>query len=163
MSGTKGNSGRPRKPTSLKILSGTFQNVRANKHEPKPKVAIPKAPKGINRKVRAKFKELAEMAYRMGVLSEFDTDALLMCATALVEYYQATSVLLKEGPDMTFTSKDGTPQIMRRSELAWADGAYRRASSMLAKFGLTPADRSRVDVINPVRSKEPSRWDKYKQ
>jgi len=162
MAGTKGNSGRPRKPTQLKILQGTYQKCRANPNEPKPKVAIPKAPSGINRKVRAKFKEIADMAYKMGILSEFDADAIHMCATALVEYYQATAVLLDRGPDIEFQDKDGNPQLMRRSELAWADGAYRRASSMLARFGLSPADRSRVDVINPVKPKGTSKWDKYK-
>jgi len=104
------------------------------------------------------------MAYRMGILSEFDAEAIHMCAVALVEYYQATSVLLDKGPDTEYKDKDGTIIIARRSELAWADSAFKRASSMLAKFGFSPSDRSRVNMLyKPYKHKEPSRWDKYKQ
>lgn len=160
MPGNK-NSGRPRKPTSLKILSGTFQNVRANPNEPKPKVARPKASKGLNPKVKKKYDELAEQTLKMGVLSEYDGNALEMCARSIVEYYQATDVLFKEGPDIEYQTKDGKQALLRSSNIAWAESAFKRASSMLAKFGLTPADRSRVDVIHPKGPE--SKWARFKK
>ena len=148
MSGTKGNSGRPRKPTSLKILSGTFQKVRANTNEPKPKVARPKASKGLHPEVKKKFDELVDLTSKMGVLSEYDGIALEILASSLVQYKIASEVLIKEG-------------VVRRSYLVWAENTFKQASSMLAKFGLSPSDRSRVNVINPTKTKE-SKWDKYK-
>ncbi len=155
------NSGRPRKPTSLKILTGTFQNVRANKHEPKPKIARPKAPKGLNSEIKKVFDELVEITFKMGVLSQSDGIALEMCARAICEYRIASDVLIKEGPDIEYKTKDGKTVLLRRSEVVWAESAFRRASSMLAKFGLSPSDRSRVDVVNPAGSE--SKWAEFKK
>jgi len=163
MPGTKGNSGRPRKPTHLKYIQGTLQKCRQNPKEPKPDIAMPKAPKGLNAEVKKVFNELAELTYKMGVLSEFDVVALEICSRAVVEYRIASDALLKEGPDIKYSTKDGKPVIVRTSNVVWAESSFKRASSMLAKFGLTPADRSRVELLNPNgignKYKEPSIYD----
>ena len=161
MSVIKGKSGRPRKPTSLKILTGTFQKVRANNDEPKPKVARPKASKGLHPEVKKKFDELVDLTSKMGVLSEYDGIALEILAFSLVQYKIASEVLIKEGPDIEYKTKDGKTVVVRRSYLVWAENTFKQASSMLAKFGLSPSDRSRVDVIHPKSTE--SKWAEFKQ
>jgi len=137
MSGTKGNSGRPRKPSYLKLVEGTTRKDRKNLKEPKPKINLVKAPKGLHKEVEEEFKKLALITYDMGIISEWDVIALEICAIAIVEYRHATKILVEKGSDIKHM-KDGQQVIMKRSEVTWAEGAFRRASSMLAKFGLSP-------------------------
>lgn len=131
------------------------------KNEPKPKVARPKASKGLHPEVKKKFDELVDLTSKMGVLSEYDGIALEILASSLVQYKIASEVLIKEGPDKEYVTKDGKPALLRTSHVVWAENAFKQASSMLAKFGLSPADRSRVGVINPTKTKE-NKWSRYK-
>lgn len=160
MAGTKGNSGRPRKPTQLKILQGTYQKCRANPNELKPKTGKPKASKGLNTRVRKKYDELGYILTKMGILSEFDGPAMEILAVSLVEYEIASDWLINNSSNLRDKDKDGKFLSVYKFYVAWADGAFKRASSMLAKFGLTPADRSRVDVINLAKTKE-NKWSEF--
>jgi len=157
MPGTKGNSGRRKLPTYIKLTKGTARKHRENKDEPKPDISLPKTPDGMHKEVEKEFNILAKITYDMGILSEWHVPALEICAIAIVEFKKASAVLLDEGPDIESTNKDGKTVIVRRGHVAWAENSYRRLSSMLAKFGLSPSDMSNVNIIHPKKTK--SKWD----
>lgn len=66
-------TGRPRKPTALKIMHGTARKDRANPEEPQ--LAAPditKPPKGMTRGAKAEWKRLASELVTAGVLTVGD-------------------------------------------------------------------------------------------
>lgn len=156
---------RPRKPTHLKVVAGTDQPCRTNKKEPKPRRERPSPPAHLSDKAKTAWGAAAVILDRMGVLTEADGFALEGLCEALADLHQARSSLARpiigrrldketgeenvwtiaEAGELRYVSfgKDGV-MVRQRPEVAMIADADRRVSMWLAKFGLTPADRSRV-------------------
>src|SRR5919107_1437982 len=97
--------GNPRKPTALKELQGTFRPDRANPAEPRPDRSVPFPPERLSDQAKAAWRELAEIADGLGVLTEGDPVALEAMAGALADLRDARASL--DAP-MEIKSKDGT-------------------------------------------------------
>ncbi|MEO9298790.1 P27 family phage terminase small subunit [Devosia alba] len=69
-------AGRKPLPTHLKLVKGTARPHRLNKAEPKPMVATPEPPDHLEDGAKAKFRSMAQMLARHGVMTELDTGAL---------------------------------------------------------------------------------------
>lgn len=156
MAGVKGRSGRPRKPTQLKVIQGTFKKSRENLNEPNPPAGIPEPRKELSKRTREEYYRLAEDLNKMGVLTEVDGIALELCADALAEYWTATEVIDKLGACIECVNKNGGTYMVKRPEVTQAADAWRRAMVMLQQFGLTPSSRGKVSV-NKETSKK-SKW-----
>ena len=138
-------SGRPRKPTHLKLVTGTLQNCRANKEEPTPQRGIPTAPAHLSAFAAAAWPHVSKVLDDMGVLSDADAIALEGLCEAYAELRRARAALQQLGSDTYETvGKDGNSMRRAYPEVAMMQDADRRLQSWLSKFGLTPADRSRV-------------------
>jgi len=137
MAGQKGRSGgHNRKPTKLKLLEGTFRKDRANPDEPRLENAIPKPSYNLPNKAKKEYKNLTEILNTMGILTEADGIALERLAVAIAECKWAEKELFKQIK----------PDEIRIWQLILKD-ARKFVASMLPRFGLTPADRSRVSKI----------------
>jgi P27 family predicted phage terminase small subunit len=158
---------RPRKPTHLKIVAGTAQPCRTNKAEPKPERQRPSPPAHLSDRAKVAWGAVSVMLDRMGILTEADSLALesLCCAYAdLVDARTSLKSAVSHGDDelaaagaLTYvTVGKAGPMIRSRPELALIADADRRVAMWLAKFGLTPADRSRVSATD---AGEASPWD----
>lgn len=152
-------AGRPRKPDHLKLVSGTAQPCRMNKKAPKPKQKRPTMPRHLSAKAKAGWKEAVAVAARMGVLTEADSLALEMMAEAISDVRTARASLAQPlmlgeevfaagGERYYWTSGKGGPMRRQRPEIADINEAERRFAMWATKFGLTPADRSRVSTID---------------
>ena len=64
--------GRKPKPTTLKLVTGTYRKDRANKDEPKPKVGIPSPPDFLNADALQEWGRMSEKLYQLGMLAEID-------------------------------------------------------------------------------------------
>lgn len=158
---------RPRTPTKLKVVAGTDRPDRANANEPKPRRERPSPPSHISDRGRSAWAEVVLICDRMGVLTEADPVALEAMAEALGDLRAARSSLglplilagepdgdgnvkehevAKAGERYYWTFGKGGPMRRARPELADIADADRRLASWLAKFGMTPADRSRVSA-----------------
>lgn len=144
MAGVAGRSGRPRKPTETKLIEGTFRKDRANPNEPHPKKAIPKPGYGLPEKAKREYENLSQILNDMGILTDADGIALERLAVAVAESKWAEKELFKQ------TDSDE----IRKWQLILKD-ARGFVASMLSKFGLTPADRSRVSKIPEEPSENP--------
>ncbi len=157
-------AGRPRKPTHLKVVAGTAQPCRTNANEPEPQRERPSPPSHLSDRGKAAWAEAVLITDRMGVLTEADPLALEDLAETLADL-RAARASLEKPLSMTVRGEDGEPVEkvfaeageryywtfgksgpMRRArpELADIADASRRLTACLAKFGLNPADRSRV-------------------
>lgn len=166
MAGAKGRSGRPRKPTHLKVVHGTDRKDRSNPKEPKPSSCIPKPGNHLTPGAREAYFRLAELLDGMKVLTEPDVVALELAAMALDEYYRAKDIVEQKGLTYVeikeiYDDEDDTvvtkTTVRAHPAVAIASDSWKRASSMLARFGLDPANRSRVSV-RPDKPQQ-SKWN----
>jgi phage terminase small subunit len=123
MAGVAGRSGGwNRKPTSLKVLQGTFRADRANPLEPRLAAGRPPRPAWLSESARGHWRRLVEETEALGVLTPVDGIALAMLAQTLDAYVQFHD--------------------------DWrARNAFSKLTlTLLREFGLTPASRGRVNV-----------------
>lgn len=145
-------STKARRPTNLKILSGTFRPSLANKDEPKPLAEIPPAPAHLDADEQAAWKYFSEILGPFRIVTKQDEIALERLACCLVEVRRAQEVIrqrAKDGKtDPTYESVGPKGTTMRRVEPIFSAlaEAERRLRDWLGRFGLTPADRSRVST-----------------
>ena len=101
-------------------------------------------PRNLSPAARGAWRSVTAALARLGVLSVADGEALRLLAEALAEYREARRVLDREGATYDLTTKAGGTMHRARPEAAIAADAWRRASAMLGRFGMTPADRARL-------------------
>lgn len=152
-------AGRPPKPTHLKIVTGTAQKCRTNKHEPKPERTIPSPPARLSDRAKTGWGAMSVILDDMGVLTKADVFALEeMCGTyadlldaraslarpLVMETEGGTHIFAEAGERYYWTVGKGGPMRRARPEVADIAESSRRFAGWLAKFGLTPSDRTRV-------------------
>jgi len=152
-------AGRPPKPTHLKLVTGTAQKCRTNKREPKPKRALPSPPADLTDKAKTAWGAVSVILDSMGVLTEADGFALIGLCEAYADLMAARASLAQpltmkgEAGELVFaeageryywTMGKGGPMRRARPEIADISDADRRFAGWLSRFGLTPADRTRV-------------------
>ncbi len=68
--------GRKPKPTSLKLIEGNPGKRSLNKGEPRPAIDIPTCPAHLCSAAKAEWKRLAQMLFRLRVISHLDRAVL---------------------------------------------------------------------------------------
>lgn len=115
---------RPRTPTKVLDARGAFKKDPQRKREGEPEVKEPvgSVPKYFDDMQKAAWKQITTQA-PMGVLTEADTMAVEMA-----------SILLAE---------------MRTDWDSFTVGKIGRLQALLGQFGMTPADRARLNIGKP--------------
>ena len=135
------------KPTKIKEMQGTLQKCRTNKDEPKLDICIPQAPADLDEKAMIAFQDLGVVLHSMQVLTIADRYGLVLLVEAWSRWREAVSVIKKKG--LTYeTHNEGNTVVRPRPEVAIADKSFNQCRSMLIEFGLTPASRSKINVIH---------------
>jgi P27 family predicted phage terminase small subunit len=153
MAGRVGASGRPRKPTALKIVDGNPGRYPLPKDEPKPPEVAEdgaKPPAWLPPFAKREYKRLYALLRNMRVLTVADLGALEAIALAADQMRETTKTIRKLG--MTFTAKNAAGDLTYRlrPEVQARSDAWRRYMTGLIEFGLTPASRTRVKVIGGI-------------
>ena len=145
-------TGRPPKPTRLRLLEGNRGKcpVRVG---PEPPRGAPKIPPGMSRSARREWRVIVAALDSLGVLAVTDALAIRLLAEALGEYRDARRVIDREGATYECETRIGGTMHRARPESAIAADAWRRASALMSRFGLTPADRVRLGTV-PERSRD---------
>jgi P27 family predicted phage terminase small subunit len=134
----------------LKLVDGNRGRRPINRSEPKPKPSIPPPPDVLGVEARAEWKRVAPLLLAGGVLADIDRAALAAYCTAYGRWQQAERLLADSELVLT-TAKRGTVTnpLLRVATRAQAD-MVRYAG----EFGMSPASRSRVRVIDGKPSAE---------
>lgn len=133
---------RPRKPTALKLVTGTDRADRANGNEPEPQLLNDLTPPAhLSERSAVVWRELAPMLRRIQVLTEADTVAFEMLCDAVADYRFAR---LTRGDDMVTYSHKGSQMLDQWlvAQQAWG----KRAEVLMGRFGMDPVSRSKVMV-----------------
>ena len=134
--------GRPKKPTSLKILQGSANAKRAAKTEPRPIAKAPLCPSWLSAEAKSHWEEITDKLEPLGLATSLDRDALTVYCETWSQWRDAIDAL-RDG-DRTYTADTGYTQL---SPLVTDERSLRAdLSKQLAQFGMTPAARSGMKV-----------------
>ena len=124
--------GRPRTPSKVLEMRGAFDKnpQRKRSDEPKPKAGLGNPPKQLAPGAKAVWKELAKHAPE-GVFGDSDRIAVEIASVLLAEF--------------------------REDPAEFSAARMARLDSLLGRFGMTPADRSKVVVDKGGEKEDP--WD----
>ena len=132
--------GRKPTPTALKVLQGNPGRRPINKREPKPRKSV-RCPGWLSPKAKAEWQRLAPELLRLGLLTMVDQSAFAMFCTAVAEVQLAQENI--RGNGRTYQVDD----LMKPNPAVGQLKAFmQEARAWGALFGLTPADRSRLEV-----------------
>lgn len=138
-------TGRPPKPTALKILNGNPGRGPINSREPKPDATPPKCPTWLDAEAKRKWKQLVPHLQRLGLLTVVDGDVLTAYCQAWAEFRQATETLQKKGRYISVG-----PSQQPHPAVAQQRSAWKAVKEFAALFGLDPSSRSRLMVHPPT-------------
>ena len=141
---------RPPKPTRLKMLHGDRPS-RINTSEPVPSMREVKPPRGMGREARRVWDFLAGDLIDKEVLTHWDVPLFAQFCEAVGRAQRANAKLLEEGE--IIETKAG--RVKNPWFQVWRD-SHGLATSLAAKFGLTPSARSQLS-IDTVRKDQAGR------
>lgn len=141
---------RPRKPTHLKVVSGTLRKHRVNGEEPDAPTDAPEAPQWLSNRASEIFAGLCATIHGMGYLSSADQHVIASAASRLEEVEIATARVEDEGRTYETHNAAGERMIRPNPMVAQRSEAMRHAHALLSELGLTPAARSKVSTGKKV-------------
>jgi P27 family predicted phage terminase small subunit len=147
MAGIKGRSGRPPKPTSLLLLQGTARKKRhLEKRAGEPAVSgdgsLPPPPEDLSDEVLAAWEELAA-AIEFKIFSAEDVHAFRTFAAMWATWKKCQEHVEQNGVTEEKDTKHGTVKQMTSEARIWME-LNSKLLLYFSRFGMTPADRSRV-------------------
>ncbi len=143
--------GRPPLPTHLKLVKGTARVDRHNPNELKLPLVVPDPPPHLDEREKAKFKAMAELLARHGVMTELDVEAVARYAVVWYRWLDAEAEIKKRGPVVKTTNDN----IIQNPFLAVANKCMVQMAQIESEFGLTPSSRSRIRMEMPSDTIDP--------
>jgi phage terminase small subunit len=136
--------GRPRKPTALLELSGAFRENpnRRRPNEPVDTREIGDPPRRLPPKAEAFWLELTEMVAG-GVLTYRDRWAVELAARLMEKAVRIPSIAIEREIAAKLSPAEAKALLLRE---AISSSELSILRSLLASFGMTPADRSKLSV-----------------
>jgi P27 family predicted phage terminase small subunit len=156
MAGKPNRSGRPRKPTRLKIIQGTDQPCRMNPREPEPELGIPDYSRGLSDRGKEYWDEIGFQLHQIGVLTKADKYLMMLLVDALIDFEDSSEQLKNESKVTIGENKKGNPTMIINTYHYLKKDAWNRIVIALREFGLTPSSRTRVISLG-VPAKE-NKW-----
>jgi P27 family predicted phage terminase small subunit len=147
--GHHNNKRARRKPTSLKVLQGTYRQDQSNPAEPEPSRGVPEPLGCLSGAEQSVYRRIVGILDGMRVLTVADRDAVSRLAQDFCLVNEAKRQLDSKG--WVLISSNGNSY-----KNPWAtvyNEARKREAEGWIRFGLTPADRSRVKAA-PEEPKE---------
>lgn len=139
-----GQRGPKPKPTALKQLRGNPGKRAMNKNEPNPGKPgrTPSVPSWLGDDAREIWKSYARQLWEIDLLTDIDVDALAALCESTALYREAVRAIARNGA-VEVTDKGyyyASPWVNIRNQ------ALGQMKQLWAVFGMTPSDRSRLNV-----------------
>lgn len=157
--------GRPKKPTTLKVLEGNPGKRPLPKNEPKPTpvVDVPNPPAWLNTYGKKAWKRLAPELERLGLLTVVDLEAFTAACQSYGIWVECEKFFKKKDPMTSkpygrtyeYTNKAGETNEIARPEVKIGQKALEHFRSFMTEFGLSPSSRAGIDVKPTKQEKDP--------
>jgi len=158
-------TGRPRKPTALKVLEGNPGQRPLPQNEPKPApvVNIPKPPPWLNSNGKKAWKRLAPELQRLGLLTVVDLEAFAAACQSYGIWVECERFFKKKNPETgepygrtyEYTNKAGETNEIARPQVKIGQKAIEHFRSFMTEFGLSPSSRAGIEVKAPEGQDDP--------
>jgi P27 family predicted phage terminase small subunit len=135
-------TGRPPKPTAVKIAEGNPGHRPLNTREPKPEVGAPPRPKDLSKVARKEWDRIVRLLKPTGVLARTDLAVLEMYCESYADFKDALKWVRKLGP--LVKAKNGT--IQHNPAIGICNTAKKITGRFASELGLTPSSRARLIV-----------------
>ncbi len=135
-------TGRPPKPTRLRLLEGNPGKRTISTAEPKPKSEKPTCPAQLDDEAKREWKRVIRELAAARLISKLDRAALAAYCQSWSRWIEAESMIRKHG--VVVNSPTGWP--IQSPYLAIANRAMAQMTTFLCEFGLSPAARTRIQV-----------------
>jgi len=133
------------KPSALKLVAGNPGKRAVNRAEPDPDYLEDlTAPAHLPAHIAEVWDELAPKLRKARLLTTVDTFALELAATSVANHRLA----IAEAGTAMIARNDETGGLSMSPWMILQSMAWKQSMAALAKFGMSPADRSRV-ISNP--------------
>ncbi|MEU0584574.1 phage terminase small subunit P27 family [Streptomyces sp. NPDC006132] len=145
-------TGRPSKPTNLKVLHGDRKD-RINTDEPQPAAAEVAPPDWLGDAALEIWDAYADDLEAKRVLTAWDVEAFANWCDAVARRRDAAEHVEEEGAvvELPVYNKNGELTGHRRGKNPWLmalDAADAQVQRYGARFGLTPSDRAQLKIPN---------------
>lgn len=149
--------GRKPKPTHLKLVTGNPGRRPLNEDEPQVDFERPACPAHVSDKGRETWGYVCGILEGMGIISTVDAIAIEMLCESYADYLAASKALEDfGGPYYETTTESGGTMYRAHPSLAAKRDADVRVRSWLSEFGMTPAQRSKIKLGDPQKTKDPA-------
>lgn len=138
--------GRKRKPDEHKVIQGTFRNDRANKNQPKPSEAPPRAPETCSIRQAEYVDRITSRLEAEMRSSSSHTEVIWLAARRLAEIEELDNLIAAHGRVYETTGKSGDKLLKANPAVSQKNEAERHLHSLLSELGLTPASMGKVSV-----------------
>ncbi|MFJ3705042.1 MULTISPECIES: phage terminase small subunit P27 family [unclassified Streptomyces] len=148
-----GQRGQAPKPTALRVLHGDRKD-RINTNEPMPAELAIEPPDWLSEAAAEVWDQLADDLVAKGVLTAWDTEAYANWCDAVTRRRDAAEHVAQEGAvvELPVFNKNGDLTGHRHGKNPWLlalDAADAQVQRYGARFGLTPSDRSQLNIAAP--------------
>ena len=144
--------GRRPQPTILKLLKGNPGRRPLNSREPQPPKPSGRCPAWLTGYGKEAWTDFHKLLTDMSILTAADEFALALLCSAVEEFRHAREVTQKKGRTYVLLTKSGERMVRIRPEVGIAVGASARILKFMVEFGLTPASRAKVKVVEGVQT-----------
>lgn len=141
-------TGRPRKPTEIKVLEGNRgkRPLPANEPKPAPVTFEIKPPTWMNKDGKKMWKRLAPTLQNLRLLTEADLESFSMLCQSWGDYVELVKEIKKNGKYCIYVNKGGGENEIEKPAVKLMHRAHERYKALCSEFGLTPASRTRIEV-----------------
>jgi len=160
-----GKTGRPPKPTALKVLEGNPGNRPLNEKEPEPDKGMPEAPPELDPLALEEWNRRGPGLVAMGVLTTIDTAVFAAYCQAYADWRHARESLRALKATLppgnvsgAFLSKTGQGGLKKSPLVTVANECAFAMIRFAAELGMTPSARARLEVI-PVEDSRDKEFD----
>ena len=127
-------------PTHLRILRGETRPSRLNAREPLPRPQLPKPASWLSKEAKAEWRRIVK-ELPAGVLTAADRQCLTVACQAWDRWVQATKLVNTFG-----IMTRGDRGLVKANYIQIARDAEATLTRCWAALGLSPADRSRIEL-----------------
>jgi P27 family predicted phage terminase small subunit len=137
-------AGRPRKPSELKLIQGTFRSTRENIAEPIGTPGTPKPPDQLSTRAVEIYYEVCTDMDRLGILNMEWGPVIADYARAREDVEIYSGIIEDLGPTYESTNRSGECMFRARPETRLLNDAYNRVHRFRTELGLSPAAKGKV-------------------
>lgn len=148
-------TGRPPKPTALKVLEGNPGKRPLPQNEPKPKPLAPKRPAWLTGEGKKMWERLSPELERLGLLTVIDGETFAAMCARWKTFVECERYLKKNGLTHIYINTLGAKNELERPQVKIGQKALDQFKAFCTEFGLTPSSRTRIEVAPPEGAEDP--------